>query len=255
MSTYLYDGTFPNLLNLITKLINHNIKPTDIKPKDNFETTLLDEGITLELDEAFRVKDLKIPNPVIKTCYYVFLSSDKNKELIIYYFLLNEKKYHNKIFYMRNLKCVNSALKLAKQVSNETHKLKGFVRFKEINNHILYSTINPTSDCLHLLSIHFAKRLKQEYWIIKDERRNKYSIYDKKRYYIVSGENLSLKEMIDTKEESEIENLWLTFFKTIGIKERENKRCQMNFMPKKYWHNMLEMREEYEKSNNRRKTI
>ena len=60
MSTYLYDGTFPNLLNLITKLINHNIKPTDIKPKDNFETTLLDEGITLELDEAFRVKDLKI---------------------------------------------------------------------------------------------------------------------------------------------------------------------------------------------------
>ena len=34
------------------------------------------------------------------------------------------------------------------------------------------------------------------------------------------------------------------FHKTIGIKERENRRCQQNFMPKKYWKNMLEMENE-----------
>ena len=69
----------------------------------------------------------------MKTIYYVYLSNDEHKELIIYYFLLNALKYQDKIFTMRNLKCVNSALKLAKHVSNECHKLKGFIRFKEIN--------------------------------------------------------------------------------------------------------------------------
>ena len=31
------------------------------------------------------------------------------------------------------------------------------------------------------------------------------------------------------------------FFKTISIKERKNPRCQMQFMPKKYWKNLLEV--------------
>ena len=52
------------------------------------------------------------------------------------------------------------------------------------------------------------------------------------------------------KEEKDIENLWLTFFETIGIEERKNKRCQMNFMPKKYWKYMIEMESAYEKGDN-----
>ena len=38
-------------------------------------------------------------------------------------------------------------------------------------------------------------------------------------------------------------------FKTIAIKERENKKCQMSFMPKKYWHNIIEMEDYNAKSN------
>ena len=51
------------------------------------------------------------------------------------------------------------------------------------------------------------------------------------------------------EEEKKYEDLWKTFFKTIGIKERENKKCQMNFMPKKYWSNIIEMENNDEKSN------
>ena len=36
---------------------------------------------------------------------------------------------------------------------------------------------------------------------------------------------------------------------TISPKERENRKCQMNHMPKKYWKNMLEMSDNYEKSS------
>ena len=41
-----------------------------------------------------------------------------------------------------------------------------------------------------------------------------------------------------------MEELWKSFFKTIAIKERVNKKCQQNFMPKKYWKNILEMEDE-----------
>ena len=41
-----------------------------------------------------------------------------------------------------------------------------------------------------------------------------------------------------------IEELWKDFYKIIGINERKNDRCRMNFMPKKYWKYMIEMSDE-----------
>ena len=35
--------------------------------------------------------------------------------------------------------------------------------------------------------------------------------------------------------------MWKSFYDTIGIKERNNERCRMNFMPKKYWKYIVEM--------------
>ena len=248
---YLYDGNFSTLMDLITKLLAFKTKPLHICNQNNYLPSLLDETIELKLDNNFDISKIKVTKKILKTIYYVYLSTDEHKELIIYYFLLNALKYQDKIFTMRNLKCVNSTLKIAKYVSNENHKLKGFLRFQELENHILYAEISPTNNVLELLSIHFMKRLKNEYWIIKDVGRNTYSFYDKQKYYIIADENINLKTLGAIEKEKEVENLWVTFFNTIGIKERKNNRCQMNFMPKKYWKYIIEMEGAYEKSNNR----
>ena len=248
---YLYDGTFSTLMDLITQLLAFKTKPLNICNQNNYLPSLLDETIELKLDNNFDISKIKVTKKILKTIYYVYLSTDELKELIIYYFLLNGLKYQDKIFTMRNLKCVNSTLKIAKYVSNENHKLKGFLRFQELENHILYAEISPTNNVLELLSIHFMKRLKNEYWIIKDVGRNTYSFYDKQKYYIIADENINLKTLGAIEKEKEVENLWVTFFNTIGIKERKNNRCQMNFMPKKYWKYIIEMEGAYEKSNNR----
>lgn len=248
---YLYDGTFSTLMDLITQLLAFKTKPLNICNQNNYLPSLLDETIELKLDNNFDISKIKVTKNILKTIYYVYLSTDEHKELIIYYFLLNGLKYQDKIFTMRNLKYVNSTLKIAKYVSNENHKLKGFLRFQELENHILYAEISPTNNVLELLSIHFMKRLKNEYWIIKDVGRNTYSFYDKQKYYIIADENINLKTLGAIEKEKEVENLWVTFFNTIGIKERKNNRCQMNFMPKKYWKYIIEMEGAYEKSNNR----
>ena len=42
-------------------------------------------------------------------------------------------------------------------------------------------------------------------------------------------------------DETQFSGWWKLFVRTIEIKERRNPRCQMNMMPKRYWHNMNEL--------------
>ena len=54
-----------------------------------------------------------------------------------------------------------------------------------------------------------------------------------KNYKIINGTYINIPEF--TENEKMYQELWKMFFKTISIKERKNPRCQMQFMPKKYW--------------------
>lgn len=249
---YLYNNSFLSLLTLIKYLIENKKKPLNIK-NEYYEPSLLDKIVNLQLEEDNKIIDYwhSITSfKIIKIIYYIFLSNDENKELIIFYFLLNSIKYQDNIIYMRNLNCVNKSLKISHKVSNENHRFKGFTRFKELKNNILYAEISPDNNILFLLSHHFKNRLKNEYWIIKDTNHEIISLYDKKRFYIFDSNTLKIKNIELSDNEETIEILWKNFYQTIGIKERKNDRCRMNFMPKKYWKNIIEMSDEIEKSNN-----
>ncbi len=247
---YIYEDSFSSLLSLIKLLIKDKIKPLDIK-NTRYTPTLLDTLVTPKIDEEnilpFWIS--KTNKNIVKTTYYIFLSNVLEKELIIYYFLLNALKYQDKIFYMRNLNCVNKALKISHYVANENHKFKGFTRFKELENKVLYAEIAPENNILPILSHHFQTRLKNEYWIIKDQNREILSIYDKHHFYIINNNELDMSNIKPNLENKKIEELWQVFYQTIGIKERKNDRCRMNFMPKKYWKNMIEMSDEIEKNS------
>ncbi len=245
-SVYIYQDTFISLLNLIDYLIRHHIKPFQIK-NTRYQVTLLDTVIHLKIEEDENILSKVIHFVGIRALqnmYYVFISDVDNLELILYYFYLNGLKYRENILKYRNLKCVDKVLKISSFVSHECHKYKGFIRFKELKNHLLYAEIEPVSDCLRILSHHFQKRLKNEYWLIKDVKRNILSLYDKKKYILVDANTFSLDTIKESEEEKQMAQLWKTFYDTIGIKERKNERCRRNFMPKKYWKYMLEVESE-----------
>ena len=234
---FLYDRTFPNLLSLIKYLIDNKIKPDNICKEDYTNISLFDEPINLKIKNKY----VSLNKEVLNIVYKVFLSNDLNKELIIYYFILNSYKYKD-ILLRRNLKCVVKALDISKYVSRENHKFKGFTRFKD-HGTFLYADINPTNNVLPLLMNHFSKRLQNEYFIIKDVNRNLLGIYDKNKYYLVDGNNYKVNI---SKENDNITDLWKVFFSSIAIKERTNLRNQMNLMPKKYWQYIIEMSDKYE---------
>ena len=45
-------------------------------------------------------------------------------------------------------------------------------------------------------------------------------------------------------EELQYRRMWQTFYDTIAIQGRENPRCRMTHMPKRYWDNMTEFQRE-----------
>lgn len=240
---YIYDNFF-DLINLIDFLITNKIKPYNIKQKV-YNPNLFDNLIYLNLKEN-NVNNFidKIGKNNFKIIYYVYLSNNENKELIMYYFSLNACIYKERIIYQRNLKCVNEALRIYNYVKRENHKFKGFTRFKELKNKAMYAEINPDNNIIEILSHHFKNRLKNEYWIIKDVNRNLLSLYNQKEFLIVSEDEYKLVDLMVSNNELEIEKLWKNFYQTIGIKERKNDKCRMNFMPKKYWQYILEVSDE-----------
>mgnify|MGYP004515511029 FL=1 len=240
---YIYNDTFNSLLSLIYELSINKIKPYNIK-NTSYNKSLFDNLIYLNIDyDDIYIKFINKSNILFNYLYILYLSNDINKEIIMYYFYINYLKYGDKVFYLRNLKCVNETLRINKYVRGECHKFKGFTRFKELHNGVLYATINPTNNILDLLSNHFKTRLKNEYWIIKDVSRHILSIYNKKDYIIIDESNLKVDLRVSSNEEM-YQDLWKNFYNTIGIKSRRNDRCRVNFMPKKYWKYILEVSDE-----------
>ena len=241
---YLYDGSFDNLITLILHLIKINNKPDIIISEKEYVPNLLEEPIFINIvkeKEKLNYFNNIFSNRIKSTIYYIYLSCNDNKELVMYYFIKNALKYKDKIFYYRNLNCVNKTINMVHYVTSETHKLKGFLRFKKMKNNFYYAKIKPNNNIIGLLANHFKKRLSNESFVIKDDGRNIYVLYDKKNITFLEEKDIINMNLKIDEEEEYIENLWKTFFNTIGIKERENLKCQQNFMPKRYWQYMIEM--------------
>ena len=156
----------------------------------------------------------------------------------------NYFKYGKSIFGRRNIDVVNESLKISKYVRGEAHKLKGFLRFRKMKNNFYYAKFESNNNVIGILASHFSERLKEDNWIIHDTKRGIYAIYDKRKVIYLTDEEVQSLNLDKADSEDFMEDLWKTFYKTIGIKERENKRCRQNFMPKRYWKNILEMEDE-----------
>ena len=243
---YLYNGEFSSLMSLIYALLKED--NVIIKEEKNYENDLFSIPVYLKTNNS-KILENKLDKKVLNFIKYAFLSDNKNKEIIIYEFIKEALKYNNNVFKYRNIDCVNEVINMASYVRREAHRMKGFLRFKKMKNNFYYAEMSPTNNIISILANHFKKRLELEYFIIKDVKRGLYALYDKKKiYYLRDNEIVKLNLDLD-KNESELTILWKTFFNTVAIKERKNLKCQMNFMPKKYWKYMTEMEEKNEKGS------
>lgn len=129
---------------------------------------------------------------------------------------------------------------LARSVGREIDHLKGFLRFQELENGILYARIGPKGNAVTFLMPHFADRLPIENFVIHDDKRNLFGIHPAKRqWYLLSGDE-GESELRFSEEEAEYQELFRHFCSTIAIKERKNLKLQQNLLPLRFREYMIE---------------
>ena len=72
---------------------------------------------------------------------------------------------------MEHLGCpaVADVFSMSRSVSNEAHRYEEFIRFRELENGILFSEITPKAQILTCVADHFEDRFPLENWIIYDK--------------------------------------------------------------------------------------
>ena len=244
--TYVYDGTFEGLLTIVFDCYIKKVIPLRIESKNNIELNFLD---TLEEKITDYEKSNRIFNGIVKNIsydtlynsYYAFLSNTKEKEINILKYLLNGFVIGPKIDTMLSIDFVFAVHSMRKRMLFEAHRLKGLLRFIEIGNNLFYASIHPDNNVIENLGHHFIRRLPTQNFIIHDKNRNTAFIYNTKEYEIIDSYNLKIPTI--SENEQKYQKLWSTFFNTIAIKERKNLRLQMQYMPKKYWKDLIELQQ------------
>ena len=85
---------------------------------------------------------------------------------------------------------VNQTFSLARAAGNEYHHLKGFARFEELENTILYSKIAPKNNILTFLMVHFADRFPMEDFLLFDAGRYLFGVHPAGRpWYTLQGKD------------------------------------------------------------------
>lgn len=238
---YAYDGSFEGLMCCVFESYEQKEIPSVIRPP-GVEQSLFDTAKWIEMDEhkAERVYNsipLKISSQAQELVKLGFLTCAPHKELLIVHFLRLGFKVGSKVMTMLTDDTVNSLQKAVHHLTSESHKFKGFVRFS-VYGEVLVAVIEPKNFVLPLLSLHFCDRFRNEAFMIYDKTHSMALIYQSQKAELMFVDELTLPEVDST--EVEYRRLWKQFYKTIAIEGRNNPRCRMTLMPKRYWGQMTE---------------
>ncbi len=243
---YLFDGSFEGLLTCVFEAYRDKDAGTSIRARDAYKPSFLDETRFVESDmEKFqRVYDsipVKISPHAQQIIYRAWLSESEDAPDLILHFLRTGYQLGRKVENYIQDPRVHQIMDLNRRVGFEVHRFMGLLRFQEISKGVFYAGYEPDHNITVLLAPHFTQRLASQPFIVHDKKRNLCAVYDGREMIMTDQPPFIPAEK--TVSEDEYAALWKTFFKTVAIQERKNPRTQMQFMPKKYWKNLIELQD------------
>ena len=227
---------------------------------DSFERRLFCEYIFCKAEErkalaVIRMIQKNLGADVYEKISYALLSAYRRKAELVFRAMLEAKKLSRKDRLMEHLgnEAVRAVFGMYRQVANEAHHYKGFVRFRELKNKTLFAKIEPKHAVLPCIAEHFADRFPQENWVIYDKTHEVFLIHEKgKRYYFLQqymcmkGDSGSAQNITGgfSEEEMDYEALWKEFVQSISVAERENRALQNQNLPLRFRTNLVEFSKE-----------
>ncbi|MCM1101347.1 MAG: TIGR03915 family putative DNA repair protein [Clostridium sp.] len=140
---------------------------------------------------------------------------------------------------------VNRAFHLAVNARRENDHLRGFTRFSELENGILYGEIRPKNDLIPFLMAHFADRFAGENFVLRDAGRGLFGVHPAgEEWYLLRGAHLMWEEPCFSASEEKYQNLFRQFCQSITIDARRNAGLQQNMLPLRFREFMTEFKAE-----------
>jgi len=245
MLCYQYDGSLEGFYCCVFESVYAKEEPQAIEPAEAEQVRLFPpKWIETDGEKAARVRKSipqKISDEALRLVEEVFCSCLEEKELKLLLFL--QRGYKQGGTFLRAGQAdaqLTPLLAAQRHLWGEAHLLKGFVRFADYNGY-LAATITPKNFVLPFLAQHFITRYRNEHFMIHDKTNKVALLYENRQMRIVAAEHIELPEI--GEEEAQFQALWKLFYDTVAIEGRENPRCRMTHMPKRYWENMTEVRE------------
>lgn len=131
---------------------------------------------------------------------------------------------------------------IRRKVWLEQERFIQFIRFRELENHILFAKISTNHNVLPLIVPHFSERFPLERFLIYDENRHCAIAHEPQKGCLYL-DNLEIQpEYLEhySEVDGNYEELWHSFCQKIAIESRINKKLQQHFVPLKFRHNMVE---------------
>jgi probable DNA metabolism protein len=241
---YVYDGSFEGFLCCVSQSVEMREIPFAVTLADDSPPMpLLMEARFIEDDgeKAERVRAAivsKISRRALELAVTVFCSCLQNKEMRLLKFLLRGFAEGAKICLLLGDEDVAPLLRAERSLLMEAHRLKGFVRFSDAQG-TLTAVITPKNFVLPFIARHFSLRYEKEQFIIYDKTHKSALVCKNGNAEIVRADNVAFPQV--SQDEEKYGKLWKRFYDAVAIEGRENPRCRMSHMPKRFWENMLEV--------------
>lgn len=198
-------------------------------------------------EKAFQLEQMvrkHLGHNALWNIYHAILSADDDKADAVFRTMQEARRIRDSRRIMEHLANpdVAKVFELSRSVSNEAHLYEEFIRFRELENGVLFSEISPKAQVLTCIADHFADRFPLENWMIYDKTHKVFLVHqEKKQWGLVWGEEPDWRAAQRVSEkEKEYEVLWKGFFDSIAIEERKNPHLQRTHLPLRYRDGMPE---------------
>lgn len=138
---------------------------------------------------------------------------------------------------------VRRVMELSRRANNELMHMRGFLRFQELEQGVLFARIGPRDNILAMLTPHFADRLSGENFVIYDDKRHLAALHPARGQWYLVHDAQDVGEALDgrcSEEEKLYGELFHHFCNKISINERENQDLQRNMLPLRFRKYMTE---------------
>lgn len=239
---YHYDGSIDGLFCCFYESYAADEMPLDIRADELSQFMLYPvREIETDAEKASRIVQLlydRFGKEMITVLRICFLCDVEGQEMAMLRFIRFCLERGKSALQMLGEEPVYAVHSMVKAVRNEAHLLKGFVRFEDYEQGLV-AVIEPKHRVLPMLRGHFCARYANENFLIYDQTHHEALLYQPYRARIFSVEELMLPAK--SAEEETYQALWRNYYDAVAVEGRENPKCRMTHMPKRFWAHMTEM--------------